>query len=259
MRLRLLVMIVAAALAVPSVASAQQAAETDRANDVQEDELVTDRPSFTESSSTVPTGRLQLEAGLGYTYFDMLDGLHAFDGPNLLARVGLADFAELRLGAPNVLYTELGDDLTETNFGEASLGAKFATALADQIRVGVISFVEIGVDDADMGGGLIGTFAYDVTADLGVAVNAGLTGAQNPADEFDLEGSVSLTAAYGITDKLGVFLESYVLIPEDDTDFFVDTGVTYLVAPLVQLDAFVGTDVPDADAIFGGAGISVLF
>lgn len=256
MHFRYIFLLLAVSLALPSPAFAQ---DGDQASSVQKDELVTDRPDFTESSSTVPTGRLQLEAGLGYTYFDMLDGLHAVDGANLLARVGVADYAELRLGAPNILYSEIDADLTETNFGAASLGAKFATALTEQMRVGVIPFVEIDVDDADMGGGIIGTFAYDVTDDLGLAVNAGLTGAESAADEFDLEGSVSLAAAYGLTDKLGVFLESYVLLPEDDTDFFVDGGVTYLVAPLVQIDAFVGTDVPDADAIFGGAGVSVLF
>lgn len=61
--------------------------------------IETDRPDFTEASSVVPAGRIQLESG--YTFFlDNNDGTrsmqHTF--PEWLLRVGLTDRLELRLG-----------------------------------------------------------------------------------------------------------------------------------------------------------------
>lgn len=61
--------------------------------------IETDRPDFTEASSLVPAGRIQLESG--YTFFlDNNNGLrsiaHSF--PEWLLRVGLSEYFELRLG-----------------------------------------------------------------------------------------------------------------------------------------------------------------
>ncbi len=64
------------------------------------DSIVTDRPDFTEASSTVGKGRIQLEAG--YTFIrDRSGGVtttsHSY--PEALFRIGaLADWLEFRLG-----------------------------------------------------------------------------------------------------------------------------------------------------------------
>ena len=62
--------------------------------------LVTDRPDFTESSSTVGMGVVQLETGYTFTYDDNEIGKtneHSF--PEALLRIGmLADWFELRIG-----------------------------------------------------------------------------------------------------------------------------------------------------------------
>jgi hypothetical protein len=248
-------------------AERQQASE---ASSKQPDALITDRPDFTESSSTVPAMRLQLEAGLQYTHNDLVDGAQppghtgSFDSnsvsaPNLLLRFGVSDFAELRLGVPNVAYESItggGDDIV---FGELSLGAKLATALADTVRIGVIPFADVGTESGHFGGGVITTAAVDVTETVGLGVNAGLTTYVDHLDERQYEGRTSVAIGFGMTEKLGGFVETYALIPEGDVDLFVDTGLTYLLTPTVQLDAYLGTHVPDAYQIFAGAGVSTLF
>ena len=64
-------------------------------------ELNTDRPDFTESSVTVPRGRLQMESGV--TWSDEPGGSEVLSGPELLFRYGLFEKTELRFVPPDYL------------------------------------------------------------------------------------------------------------------------------------------------------------
>jgi hypothetical protein len=90
--------------------------------------LVTDRPDFTEASSTVGRGVVQLE--YGYTYFYDRSGqqttrLHSFGEP--LLRIGLgADWFEFRV-ATNYLSETRRDDtgsVSDHGFDDLYLGVK---------------------------------------------------------------------------------------------------------------------------------------
>ena len=65
--------------------------------------LASDRPDFTEASTTVGRGVVQLE--MGYTYFSDDDGpnhTHSHSYPELLARIGiLAEWLEFRIAYNN--------------------------------------------------------------------------------------------------------------------------------------------------------------
>lgn len=221
--------------------------------------LITDRPDFTESSSTVPTGRIQLEAGVQYTRteFGPIEA-DTFDGPQALVRYGINDFSELRLGVPNISFTSI-DDQSETTFGALSAGAKLATSLAPSVRVGVIPFVEVGVETGDVSGGAIATAAFDLSDSVALGVNAGLTSLEGAGDERILEGSGSVALGVGLTDELSLFVEGYTLVPDGEFAWFADAGFTYLLTPHLQVDAFGGVELEGVDSIFGGAGVSVLF
>lgn len=255
-------------LSFPSFAAAQHA-QTE-ASTKQPESLITDRPDFTESSSTVPPMRLQLEAGIQYTYRDTLAGAppaghtgrfdsNSVSAPNALLRFGVSDFAELRLGVPNVSYEKITGADSDINFGSLSLGAKFATALSESVRIGAIPYAEVTTEGGDVGGGLIATTAIDLSSKVSVGINAGATTYEDENDERQYEGVGTLALGFTLSQKLGAFAEAYVLVPEGDSDFFVDTGVTYLVTPSVQFDAYLGTQIPDATEIFAGTGVSVLF
>ncbi|QDG53282.1 transporter [Persicimonas caeni] len=251
----------------PAVSHARDGSE---ASTKRPDELITDRPDFTESASTVPALRLQLEAGIQYTHQDLLDeaapaghtgnyDANSVSAPSLLLRFGVSDWAELRLGVPDISYESITGADDNIIFGEVSLGAKFATSLSDKLNVGVIPFVDVGTETGDVGGGFIAAAAVDLTANVGLGVNAGVTTFEDGLDERQWEWRGSAALGIGLSDDLSAFIETYALIPDGDFNLFVDTGFTYLVAHYVQLDAYLGTQVPDAEEIFAGTGISVLF
>jgi hypothetical protein len=81
---RILVAAAVLTLAFPVVSSAQEA-----------DPMITDRPDFTESASTVSPGRFQFEIGYTFTRAGQEDR-HNFG--ELLARVGILTWLEGRLG-----------------------------------------------------------------------------------------------------------------------------------------------------------------
>ena len=62
-------------------------------------DIATDRPSVTNSSSVAPAGSLQLENGLNWTSGPGQD--HLLDGPNTRARLGLGGCTELLVDLPD--------------------------------------------------------------------------------------------------------------------------------------------------------------
>jgi hypothetical protein len=67
-----------------------------------EEPLVTDRPDFTESSSAVGSGVVQLESGL--TYADFRGGFDITTFPEILARWGVHEKLELRFLLPTYAW-----------------------------------------------------------------------------------------------------------------------------------------------------------
>ena len=62
-------------------------------------EIITDRPDQTESSSTIQKGNLQIESGLLLEFLgeDISPSERTILAPTTLIRYGLLDFAELRI------------------------------------------------------------------------------------------------------------------------------------------------------------------
>ena len=269
-----LIFVVLAAL--PSLAFAESSSDADESLSI-----VTDRPDVSESSSTVPTNHLQLEAGAAVgipaNQDDTLAGLGGF-GPTttlqplgLLARYGVADIAEIRLSTtPLTLALPEGGEARTSVFPRIGLGAKVATAINDQLRVGALPWFDfLPSDEANAwAAGVLGTASYDVTSSFGLATNLGAGVAAAPFDggSHPLELRGSLTAAFSLSESTGVYAEYYtILIPK----FFdsalapgdrhgTDIGVTYLVTPTVQLDAYADTDLPDFRIVTVGVGASFL-
>ena len=67
----------------------------------------------------------------------------------------------------------------------------------------------------------------------------------------------TLAYGYAITDKLGAYAEVYGDLPEDNrANHFWDAGLTYAIAPLVQLDATIGKSITDGQDLLISAGVS---
>ena len=81
--------------------------------------IVTDRPTFTNSSIVVPSGSLQAENGFLETD---RQGQNIADGPETLLRFGVATKTELRFAAPDYYYNLNGGG--GSGFGDLAIGVK---------------------------------------------------------------------------------------------------------------------------------------
>jgi len=224
--------------------------------------LVTDRPDFTESTSAVATGRVQLESGLTFTSGDD-DTLEA---PEALLRIGLADRLELRLEAPSYARSDPGDD----GFGDSSLG--FKLELADQRgarpALALIGSVGLPTGESDLAAdplqpGAILAASWDLPHELALGLNAGATSADDGAGDNFSEYSASAALGFPIAGDLSGFVEYYGLYRSGGgggPEHVADGGLTYLITPDVQLDVRVGVGLNDrAPDWLVGAGLSIRF
>ena len=196
----------------------------------------------------MPKGSLQVETGAFYTSFEEGDiQEEVFTYNTALLRYGLLDNLELRLGW-NLEESRLSSPIDALNTSVSSL-----SPLLFGVKVAIVEekgwLPEIG---------LIGhiflpftvreelrpeftssdfrfAFNHTLSEKSGIAYNLG---AQWGNDSPEVAYVYTLAYGYGITDKLGAYVELYGDLPEDNSaNHFWDAGLTYAIAPLVQLDA----------------------
>jgi hypothetical protein len=83
--------------------------------------ISTDRPSFTNASTTVPCRTSQFENGLNET---TVQGQRSWDLPQTLVRVGAATNTELRFTAPDYYWNTQSGSSFATGIGDLAIGAK---------------------------------------------------------------------------------------------------------------------------------------
>jgi hypothetical protein len=236
--------------------------------------LATDRPDFTETSSTVGRGVLQIESGYTFVHDDdagVRSDTHSLG--ELLFRYGLLyDWLELRLAVlPLVERTEAGGR-TETEGGvdDLSLGVKLWLSAQDAWRpeMALIGSLRVPTGSSAFTAdeplpGANWLFAWEVDDRIGIG---GSTGAYRAIDDGDdyLLTTHSWTVTYAFTEDLGGYVEWFALVPHAaraaDTEHYFDGGPTYLFSKDVQLDVRAGVGLNDAaDDVFTGIGLSVRF
>lgn len=241
------------------------------------DEIVTDRPDFTEASTTVGKRRIQLESG--YTYSRNkeagIQGSHSY--PEALFRIGLfADWFELRIGQNFSNTRTLGTDggVFDTSGGEdLYLGTKLAlteqkkylpeTALIIQANV------PTGSSNLTTGKTLAGLnylYGWDVNDFLSFGGSTQGNSTVDDSGHTYLELAQSLTVGYTLTEKLGAYTEWFAFFPTGATSpdvtaqHYLDGGFTYKVTSLFQLDIRAGKGLTkSADDYFFGAGFAVKY
>lgn len=234
--------------------------------------LVTDRPDFTEASSTVGLGVLQLESGYTYTR----DGsgvdataIHSF--PETLFRYGvLADWLEFRV-QPNVISQRAGS-VSTTGADDLNLGFKIGLTPQEGIlpEMALIPQMTVPVGAKAFSAnevlpGLILIYGWEFNEYLKIA---GQTFFDRAIDDVTsdsyTEWSTSWSIGYTLTEKLGAYTEWYALLPHSadavKPEHYFDGGFTYLLSNDVQWDirGGVGLNGP-ADDQFVGTGLSIRF
>jgi hypothetical protein len=234
--------------------------------------LVTDRPDFTEASSTVGRGVVQVESGYTYSFDD--DGVdetvsHSY--PETLWRVGVwADWFELRC-AYNYAHEEvnggsasgsedlyLGTKLSLT--GQAGILPEMAIVPQMTVPTGDDSFT---ADEVLPGVNFL--YSWEVNDFISTAGSSQFnrTLESLPGTAYT-EFAQSWTVGYSLAEKLGAYTEWFVFVPHSADDarneHYFNSGFTYYITDNVMWDirAGVGLD-DDADDYFVGSGLSLRF
>ncbi len=227
--------------------------------------LVTDRPDFTESASTVAPGHLQLEAG--YTFTRSSDDINEHSLGEALLRIGIANRLEGRFGVSMTWVEQPGND--DSGMDDPSVGIKIVlTEAADQpswhpvVAILAATTLPVGADEVTEDAwqpGVTGAFAWELGPRFGLGANVGYTYASEDDERFD-QGAASLALGIGLTERSGAYVEMFTIFPAgDDTgdDVTLNGGITYLVHDSFQLDARVGAGLTDTAAdIFVGFGVA---
>ena len=236
--------------------------------------LVTDRPDFTEASSTVGLGVTQLEFGYTYTYDNNAGAStrsQSFGEP--LLRHGIVDdWLELRVALFPVEQQTTVVGATDSTSGTEDLYVGFKIGLTPQqgilpemalipqmnLPTGSSAFTSDLIEP-----GLNWIYGWEINDFISTA---GSTQGNRRADATTgqdyLEMAQSWTFAYSCTEELGAYTEWFALIPNnadtDQTQHYFNGGFTYLISSDVQFDIRAGVGLNDAaDDYFLGTGLSI--
>ena len=230
--------------------------------------ISTDRPGLGFSTATVPAGAVQVEVGAPAwsVTSDAGASVRVVTIPSVL-RTGLGHGVELRVGSP--VYTSTRVRLpgapaqTTGGFGGLELGAK-VSATVGRTALAVIPSAILPVGDRAVTGRRT---AYTLNAvaswslPSGIGVTGLLGGALVPsgASGYSKAGAVAGVVSHALTARSGGYVEGgWYPTQGGGNPAYVGAGITQLLAPLVQVDAWLdrGVSSAAADWLFG-VGIAV--
>jgi hypothetical protein len=262
-KLALLVILIALA---PDRAAATEPAEP---------ELVTDRPDQTESPVVVPVRTVQVEIGALFTT-DEREGTRSevSGAPATLVRYAVHPRLELRLEWEGWIEAASRGPEGKSRVSEGAdpeLGVKVALAPARGARPEMALLAHVSLP---VGGGAFGSPRADPSVrfsaahtlservDLGWNVGWEAHSFRDTAGQTHTLTRFLYTASLGIelSERVGTFIEVFGDLPGSDSErsaHSLDAGVTFLVAPRVQLDLAAGVGLEsEAPDRFIGLGIS---
>ncbi len=234
--------------------------------------LMSDRPDFTEASSVVGLGVLQIESGYTYTYDN--DGTSRSIGhsyPETLFRYGiLANWLELRF-ATN--YSDSNVDGQKNRGAEdIYLGFKLGLTPGEGWRPEMALMPQMTVPSGNRNvtseevlPGLNWLYGWDLCERMSTA---GSTQFNRALDETTnasyTEWAQSWTIGYGLTEKLGGYTEYFGFYPAGAdsarVQHYFNGGLTYSINNEVQWDIRGGKGLnATADDYFFGTGLVLRF
>lgn len=236
-----------------------------------DDPLVSDRPDFTEASSTVGRGRVQLE--MGYTYFHdsaagQSNSAHSF--PEMLWRVGMfAEWFEFRIaynhGAQVARVAGLPDDVIR---GSQDLYLGIKLGLTPQQgwlpEMALVPQMLVPTGDPEFSSektlpGLNWLYGWEINEFLSLAGSTQWNQAVDGTEQYS-SFAQSVTIGYTLTEKLGGYTEWFGIMPHDANDilpeYYFNGGFTYSFTNDLQADIRAGAGLNDNAAdYFIGSGL----
>lgn len=241
------------------------------AQESSDSEMVTDRPSRTQSASIVPVGYFQVETGFQYEEgifpFFHSNGSISFNNTEVftynssLFRYGLSDKVELRL-IQSVGSVKLNEISTDTEFGPTLIGAK-VRLFESRGRGPQVSLL------GHIGGPVFSDSGTGTQADVRLSLQQILseklmlrvnTGVLLENDLSDASAIYSFMLGYQVSPRFFTFVETFGNSRDNGLERSqqnVDVGFAYKINASFQIDTYFGTAISDfgPDSIFG-AGLS---
>ncbi|MBX3412827.1 MAG: transporter [Pirellulales bacterium] len=224
--------------------------------------LISDRPDFTEASTTVGRGVVQLEAGYTY-FFDRAGEDLTIDQsyPETLLRVGmLAEWFEFRIA-----YNHGSNAARDSGFFDSATGAQdlyVGAKIALTLQQGILPemaivpqmFLPTGADDftADrVCPGLNWLYGWEINDFLSCGGSTQVNKSVDDADDRSYTlFAQSFTIGYRLTDRWGAYTEYFGLFPTGATSVlpenYFDGGFTFSVTNNLQLDIRAGVGLNEA-------------
>lgn len=234
--------------------------------------LVSDRPDFTEASSVVGLGILQLETGYTYTFDDNgTDRTAGHSYPETLLRYGvLANWLELRL-AWNY-GNEDASGVSTSGADDLYLGFKIGLTPQEGLRPEMALVPQMTVPtggssttDGEVLPGLNWLYGWDINDFFSTAgstqFNRSIDGG---TDNAYTQWAQSWTIGYSLAERLGGYTEYYGFYPSgadtDRVEHYFNGGLTYSISNDIQWDIRGGKGLNDAaDDYFVGSGLVIRF
>lgn len=231
-----------------------------------DDSIVTDRPDFTEASSTVGNKVTQLEMGYTYNHQDR-DSEHSY--PEVLLRQGMfVDWFEFRLGQNlSSLHTR---GVETTGFDDLYFGAKLGIVPQHGIlpEVALIPQMTLPTGAKAFGSkhvlpGLNLLYAWSLSDDSYLGASTQFNRADEQDDLYS-EWAQSLTVGTTLNQNWGCYAEWFAFFPNHsrlvNDEHHFNTGLTYLLSNDIQADIRAGTGLNELfEQVFVGIGLSVRF
>jgi len=209
-------------------------------------EIVTDRPDQTESSSTIPQNSLQIEMGILFSQVDARTfESNIWNLPTTLLRYGITKNVELRLANQFSSIVKSNEEKTHHyGFGDLELGTKIQILRKENINteIAFLSHIVIPIGDNRISNVQLGSIsklsiAHSITEKISLGYNLGY-------NYFGQElGIATYSLALGIrlNNKWGLYIEPYgEWISFETIISNLDGGFTYLLKQNIQLDISYG-------------------
>jgi hypothetical protein len=234
--------------------------------------IQTDRPSVSNSTSTIPPGALQIEGGVDYSLTRVSGGPDERQFVlSAMLRAGLTDRLEVRLdGAP---WVRLWGAENDTGFGDPTLGVKYRFLDAQEgswwPSLGLLPFVKLPIARAPIGServdfGFTALASVDLPWQLGLDANVGLSAiGQSKRDAFLLQEVASASLSRQLGARWSTYVEVFYSSPAErgapDIVGF-DAGIQFFAMRRVALDAAAETSLGGSGPGYAvRAGVSVRF
>ena len=229
--------------------------------------IITERPSFTESSVTVGQRVTQIETG--YT-FASVAGTHTQSWGEVLLRQGvLANWFELRFG---VFPLSEDAESFEAGIADLLLGTKFAltkqSGLLPELALIMQMTVPTGSESFTANRVLPGfnlLYGWDVTETAWIAGGTSCNVLVND-DTFVASDTWATSMSLGdqITDRLGYYGEWFAIVPDDPAEKsvlnYINGGLMWLLSDDIQWDVRIGKGLSQgSDDYFVGTGLGIRF